>query len=218
MAILIGFLRFPFDVSLRCGFNEFPLANRRAYIEDMNTLSLVTVEDLLRRRFPNKRVELVDGRLIVCEPAGFRHGRVAARLAHILMAHVDANDLGIVCAAETGFVLRRGPDTVRAPDVAFISKQRLPEPEPVSFAEFAPDLAVEVLSPDDRPGEVLAKVADWLRSGSRLVWVVDPARQTVRVYADDGAEATLRGEARLEGGDVLPGFICEVKSLFRTPS
>ena len=164
------------------------MANRRAYIEDMNTLSLVTVEDLLRRRFPNKRVELVDGRLIVCEPAGFRHGRVAARLAHILMAHVDANDLGIVCAAETGFVLRRGPDTVRAPDVAFISKQRLPEPEPVSFAEFAPDLAVEVLSPDDRPGEVLAKVADWLRSGSRLVWVVDPARQTVRVYADDGAE------------------------------
>jgi len=155
---------------------------------------------------PNKRTELVRGVLVVREPAGYQHGDVAMRLAAAIFAHVDAHGLGRVFAAETGFTLARNPDTVRAPDVAFISLARLPEPPPRGFAELAPDLAVEVLSPDDRPGEVLAKVGDWLNAGARLVWVVDPVRVLARVYRADGSESIVDETDALRGEDVLPGF------------
>ncbi len=180
----------------------------------MTPAGSTTAEEFVRLQPPDKRSELVNGQLIVREPAGFRHGRIAARLAHRLSERVEANDLGVVCAAETGFVLKREPDTVRGPDVAFISRERLPDPEPVAFAELAPDLAVEVLSPDDRPGAVLSKVADWLNAGSRMVWVVDPVRRLVRVYRQDGSESVVTGTGALDGEDVVPGFSCDVHSLF----
>lgn len=107
----------------------------------------------------------------------------------------------------------RSPDTVRAPDVAFICSARLPDPPPPGFAELAPDLAVEVLSPDDRPGEVLEKVADWLKGGCRLVWVVDPRRKLARVYRADGTEALVTSSDSLDGEDVLPGFSCELAGI-----
>jgi len=190
------------------------MAKRRAYVGGMTSPVPVTAEDLYERRFPDKRVELIEGRLVVREPAGYRHGRVAGRLGARLTVHVDAHDLGVVCAAETGFVLQRAPDTVRAPDIAFIAKARLPDPDQVTFAELAPDLAVEVLSPGDHAGEVLAKVADWLQAGSRAVWLLDPSRRHVRAYGDDGSVAILETGDRLDGGDVVPGFSCEVDSLF----
>ena len=168
--------------------------------------SLMTAEELQRLNLPNKRTELVRGVLVVREPAGYQHGDVAMRLAVAIFAHVEAHGLGRVFAAETGFTLARNPDTVRAPDVAFISAARLPDPPPRGFAELAPDLAVEVLSPDDRPGEVLAKVADWLNPGARLVWVVDPARVVARVYRADGSESVLGETDALRGEDLLPGF------------
>jgi len=173
----------------------------------------MTADELLRVRLPGKRVELVQGRLLVREPPGLRHGRIAAELAYLLAHHVRASDLGRVYAAETGFKLTHEPDTVRAPDVAFISRDRLPEPEPEGYAELAPDLVVEVLSPDDRPGEVLAKVADWLNAGSRLVWVVDPKRQFVRVYGQDGSESRLGTGQLLDGEDVVPGFSCPLNAI-----
>jgi len=166
----------------------------------------MTAEELLRLNLPNKRTELVRGVLVVREPAGYQHGDVAMRLAAAIFTHVQARGLGRVFAAETGFTLARKPDTVRAPDVAFISTARLPDPPPRGFAELAPDLAVEVLSPDDRPGEVLAKVADWLNAGARLVWVVDPVRVLARVYRADGSESILGETDALRGEDVLPGF------------
>ena len=166
----------------------------------------MTAEELLRLHFPNKRTELVRGVLVVRDPAGYHHGDVAARLLVAIANHVNANGLGRVFAAETGFTLTRSPDTVRAPDVAFVSAARLPDPPPRDFAELAPDLAVEVLSPDDRPGEVLAKVADWLNAGARLVWVVDPARVITRVYRADGSESIVGETDALRGEDVLPGF------------
>ena len=107
---------------------------------------------------------------------------------------------------EVGFKLTSDPDTVRGPDIAFISSGRLPDPEPAGFADFAPDLAVEVMSPGDRPGEVLAKVADWLSAGTRMVWVLDPARRVARVYREDGTERILTAAESLDGEDVLPGF------------
>ena len=166
----------------------------------------MTAEELLRLNLPNKRTELVRGVLVVREPAGYQHGDVAMRLAAAIYAHVEAHGLGRVFAAETGFTLERNPDTVRAPDVAFISTARLPDPAPRGFAELAPDLAVEVLSPDDRPGEVLAKVGNWLTAGARLVWVVDPVRVLARLYRADGSESTLSETDVLRGEDVLPGF------------
>jgi Uma2 family endonuclease len=178
----------------------------RPYIGGMSSPALLTADELLHLNLPNKRTELVRGRLIVREPAGFRHGVVANRLSLAISSHVQINQSGLVLAAETGFKLASDPDTVRAPDVAFVSRERLPDPLPTGFAAMAPDLVVEVLSPDDRPGEVLAKVADWLRSGCRLVWVVDPGRRIARVYRADGSEALLAHDGVLQGEDVLPGF------------
>jgi len=166
----------------------------------------MTAEELLRLNLPDKRTELVRGVLVVREPAGYQHGQVAAELLVAIANHVTANRLGRVFAAETGFTLARNPDTVRAPDVAFIGTARLPDPAPRGFAELAPDLAVEVLSPDDRPGEVLTKVGNWLTAGARLVWVVDPVRVLARVYRADGSESILGETDALRGEDVLPGF------------
>jgi Uma2 family endonuclease len=112
-----------------------------------------------------------------------------------------------------GFTLHRDPDTVRGPDVAFVRKERVPDPIPATFLEFAPDLVGEVLSPNDRPGEVLAKIGDWLDGGARLVWVIDPERRVARVYRADGTEQILGENDQLAGEDVLPGFSCALASL-----
>lgn len=179
----------------------------------MTTPDLLTAEELLALNIPDKRTELVRGRLIVREPAGFRHGVVAMELARRLADFVRANALGVVVAAETGFKLFSDPDTVRAPDVGYIRADRVPKPLPRGYADIAPDLAVEVLSPDDRAGEVLAKVSDWLRAGCRLVWVVDPERRLARVYRADGSEAHVSADSALDGEDVLPGFSCRLEDL-----
>lgn len=162
----------------------------------------------MRLQPPDKRTELVRGRMIVREPAGFRHGDIAVNITYLITRFVREHDLGRVLAAETGFKLSTNPDTVRAPDVAFVRHERIPNPMPRGYAPFAPDLAVEVLSPDDRPGEILAKVADWLGAGTLLVWVVDPDRRLVRVHEADGSVSEISGSGALEGGDVLPGFRC----------
>jgi Uma2 family endonuclease len=187
---------------------------RHPSIRPMTTPALLTAEELLHLNLPNKRAELVRGVLIVREPAGYVHGDVAMRLGARIHAFVESHGLGRVFAAETGFTLQREPDTVRAPDVAFISRARLPEPPPRGFAEMAPDLAIEVLSPDDRPAEVLEKVADWLKAGARLVWVVDPARRSARVYRADGGESVLGAAEALDGEDVLPAFVCPLGEIF----
>jgi len=173
----------------------------------------MTAEELLSLSLPDKRTELVRGRLVVREPAGSRHGAVTARLAYLLMAHVEATRVGRVYAAETGFTLARDPDTVRAPDVAFVSAVRLPATEPAGFFEGAPDLAIEVLSHDDHPADVLRKVADWLSAGARLVWVVDTERRTARAYRADGSESLLDRDGALNGEDILPGFTCPLRDL-----
>ena len=184
-----------------------------AYVPDMPPPQLMTAEELLYTNVPNKRTELVRGVLVVREPAGYAHGRVAMNLAVQLANHVERAAAGQVFAAETGFTLARAPDTVRAPDIAFVRRDRLPEAVPQGFAELAPDLVVEVLSTDDRPGEVLAKVADWLSAGTRLVWVVEPLRRLARVYRYDGSEMIVPADGALDGEDVLPGFSCALASI-----
>ena len=173
----------------------------------------MTADELLRLNVSDARSELIRGELVVRELAGYRHGNVAARLLVAIGAFVETRALGWVFTAETGFRLREDPDTVRAPDVAFVRHDRVPDPPPRGYASLAPDLVVEVLSPDDRPGEVLSKVGDWLEAGTALVWVVDPERHTARVYRADGSEDHLGEADRLEGETVLPGFECELRRI-----
>jgi Uma2 family endonuclease len=177
------------------------------------TTPLMTAEELLYTNIPNKCTELVRGVLIVREPPGGRHGSVTMNLTLQLGTHVQRERAGQLFAAETGFTLFRGPDTVRAPDIAFVRRERVPDPIPVGYAELAPDLVVEVLSPRDRPGETLAKVGDWLEAGARLVWVIDPERRIARIYRADGSQTTITAEGQLDGEEVLPGFTCPLAGI-----
>jgi Uma2 family endonuclease len=192
------------------GRDSLAVAADPSYVPAMSPPGLMTADELLQTHLPNKHVELVRGVLVVSEPTGFRHGTVSATLTKLLAQHVDADRLGRVLAAETGFKLAADPDTVRAPDVAFVSRERLPDPAPFGYLALAPDLVIEVLSPGDRPGETLAKVGDWLNAGSRLVWVVDPGRRQARVYRQDGSETLLTESESLSGEDVVPGFECQL--------
>ena len=146
------------------------------------------------------RYELVRGELKKTAPAGFEHGTLAVEFAAELRNFVKANKLGRVTAAETGFKLTTNPDTVRAPDIAFVSQKRLDEVGPVQgYWPGAPDLAVEVVSPNDLYTEVSDKVAEWLEAGSKMVVVVNPRRQQVFVHAPD-ADVKVLGERYLDGG------------------
>jgi Uma2 family endonuclease len=186
-----------------------------AYVPNMSSpgFALMTADELLHTSIPDKHVELVRGVLLVREPPGYLHGDVTARLATLLTNHADDRGLGRVLAAETGFKLQSNPDTVRAADIAFLSRERLPDPRPAGYLALAPDFVVEVLSPRDRPGETLTKIGDWLEGGARLVWVIDPERRLARVYRQDGTEAVMREDEQLDGEDVLPGFTCRLASI-----
>jgi len=173
----------------------------------------ITTADQLLRATEIGRCELIRGEFRKLIPPSFEHGRVAMELGSRIAAHVHEHDLGTVVAAETGFLLARDPDTVRAPDCAFLCSMR-PDGPKRGYYPGAPDLAVEVLSPDDRPGYVREKVAEWLEAGTLAVWVVDPRLLTVTIH-EPGKPATERGEADvLLGGDLLPGFEIPVREIF----
>ena len=151
-----------------------------------------------------KRYELVRGVLVCMAATGGQHGIIASRLDHRLRSFVEAHDLGEVCAAETGFRLTENPDTVRAPDVSFITRDRVAtQGVPEGYWSFAPDLAVEVISPSDRFDDVLTKVQE---AGTRLVWVFHPRTKTVTVYQANSEVQLLQGHDELSGEDVVPGF------------
>jgi len=156
--------------------------------------------------------ELVRGRLRVMTPAGYEHGVVSMNVAFHLMIHVKRKRLGRVCTAETGFVLRTTPDTVRAPDVGFVSSMRVVSTK--RYFPGAPDFAVEVVSPGDGAAEVAEKVADWLGSGARLVWVADTARRTIVSYAPAREPRTYGAGESVSGEDVVPGFSLSVDDAF----
>jgi Uma2 family endonuclease len=179
-------------------------------------MPLLTAADLYS--LPDVSCELRRGVLQMMTPASGGHGAASSRLVAAMGSHVYAHGLGALFTAETGFLLERDPDTVLCPDVAFVAAARLPAGAIGSgFVELAPDLAVEVLSPSNRPVEVRAKVADYLRLGVRAVWMLIPAERAVRAYAREGGRITetLFSEAdTLDGRDVLLGFRCPVAELF----
>jgi len=175
---------------------------------------LWTAEDLLALG-EEARYELIEGRLVPMSLTGLSHGYTEALIVALLWSYLREHPIGILVTGEVGFVLRRDPDTVRAADIAFIRADRLPpEGLPFGFFEGAPDLAVEILSPFDRYPDLLRKVSQWLEAGTRLVWVVDPARRTVTAFQFDGTLRLLDESAELDGGDVLPGFRHPVRDLF----
>jgi Uma2 family endonuclease len=173
----------------------------------------VTLEELATH--PDRdRSELVRGVLYVSEPPGGLHGSLAVRLAHRLDAHVEQHGLGTVLV-EAGFVLSRHPDTVRGPDVSFVSRARLdPARVPAGFLPFAPDLAVEIVSPDDRWTALEAKVQEYLGAGTSLVWIVDPPGRRVVVHHRDRPIRVLSDSDSFEGEEVVPGFQMPVVALF----
>lgn len=175
----------------------------------------VTAEELLRMPDDGFRYELIEGELRRMTPAGGRHGRITMSVALALGTHVRESGLGAVYAAETGFRLATGPDTVRAPDVAFVAGERAEAlRDEVGYLPGAPDLAVEVTSPSDSYGEVAEKALHWLDSGARMVLVVDPRQETVTVYRSREEIRILSGDDVLEGGGVVPRWRVRVGELF----
>jgi len=178
------------------------------------TSSQMTAERLLHEAHVLGRCELVRGELQMMSPTGSRHGAVTLRIATLLANHVETQGLGQVFAAETGFILGRDPDTVRAPDVAFVGRDRLAGGLPAGYFPGPPDLVVEVLSPDDRSAAVAAKTADWLAAGARLVWNVAPAARVLVSHAADGTVARFLPPATVSAGDVVPGFDLPLERVF----
>lgn len=179
------------------------------------TLQRVTADELFTMPKDGFRYELVKGELRKMSPAGSEHGAIIVNITVLLGQHVKSKKLGVCFGAETGFKIASNPDTVRAPDVAFVSRERVPESGiPKKFWPGAPDLAVEVLSPGDTLEEVEEKVEDWLAAGTRVVWIVSPKRRSVSVYRSMTDVTRLSETDELDGGDVVTGFRCKVSEIF----
>jgi Uma2 family endonuclease len=175
----------------------------------------VTADELLAMPDDGYRYELVKGELFKMPPTGDEHGEVTMDLASPLHVHVKKHNLGKVYAAETGFKLESDPDTVRAPEIAFVRQERVEATGRMKgYRPGAPDLVVEVLSPNDRMRYVEAKVAQWFESGARLIWVVSPKLRTITVYHSRTDMVVLTEKDTLDGGDVVPGFHIEVARIF----
>lgn len=163
------------------------------------------------------RYELVQGELHMMSPASPNQGRYAALITAALVHYVEEHDLGEVYVAEPGFALEPDPKgTVRAPDVAYVAKARIPAPERArGFWPLAPDLAVEIISPSETAYSVETKVAEYLRAGVRLVWLVYPETQVVVEYRAGWQVRRMSKGDTLDGGDVIPGFTMPLARLFR---
>ncbi len=161
------------------------------------------------------RHELVRGELRVMSPSGSEHGRVAVRIGGLLDAHASQTDSGAAFGAETGFVVARDPDTVRAPDAAFVAKERADAVgRTAKYWPGAPDLAVEVVSPNDSFREVQEKAREWVAAGCVAVLVLDPDERTVTAYRAGGDSHIYVDGDQVDLGDAVPGFAVTVAELF----
>jgi Uma2 family endonuclease len=179
------------------------------------TGKLLTAEEFARLPDPadGSLQELVRGVVETRPPPGGLHGVCCLRVARRIGAFVEDNRLGTATCNDTGFVSERDPDTVRGPDVAFWSKERLPE-VPEGYIEVAPDLVVEVVSPNDHFSRVTRKLREYFERRVRMVWVIDPQDRSVSVYRSRKDVTVLTEPETLDGADVLPGFSCRVADLF----
>lgn len=161
------------------------------------------------------RYELVRGELRQTPLAGAEHGMICVNVIVALAQHIKLHGLGQGFGTGTGFKLASDPDTVRAADVSFVARERIPEGGiPETFWPGAPDLAVEVVGPDETYLDVEEKIEDWLDAGARAVWVCNPNRRGVSVYRSMTDVVRLSEGDELDGGEVVPGFRCKVSEIF----
>lgn len=181
----------------------------------MATTKLFTAADLARMP-DDERYELIRGELKPMSPVGKPHGRLLFRIGTPLSRHVDERDLGAVYGGDVGVILERDPDTVLAPDIAFVrgAPPTLNEEEEGYFV-LVPDLAIEIASPSNSGQELREKVAHYLEAGVPAVWLFEPRPRTVTLFAANGAETVLTETDTLDGGEVVPGFRLPVADIFR---
>lgn len=175
---------------------------------------LVSAEELLAMPDDGVRRELIAGELMEMTPGGGEHGQLAVELMTVVGGWVRTNRLGRCFAAKTGFRLASDPDTVRAPDGAFICAARVPEPIPAGFMTVVPDLVLEVVSPNDRRRDVLAKVGDWLEAGVQVVWVLWPEERRLTVFRSASDICVVESSDTLTCESLLPGFALPLRELF----
>ena len=178
---------------------------------------LITAAELLAMpRQAGRRCELIRGVLVEKMPTGFAHSVAVTMIATVLNLWAGPRGYGVVVSGEPGYTLEVGPpDTVMAPDVAWIAPGRMPPAGSSGFPQLAPDLAVEVKSPGDTTAALARKAQLWLRYGTRQVWAVDPERLTITQYTTGAPPVTLGEWDTLDGGELLPGFSTPVWRLFR---
>jgi Uma2 family endonuclease len=176
---------------------------------------MMTVEEFLVAELPEGKSELVRGEVRLTPPAGAPHGGATANLVFSLTAYVRQHRLGAVFGGAVGYELIQFPHTVRVPDASFVRADRLPAGglRPGLFT-FAPDLAIEVLSPSERASEIEEKLYDYITAGTALVWIADPVRRTIMTVSSDAPVRLLSEGDALDGGTVIPGFSCPVADVF----
>ena len=175
---------------------------------------LLTADDLLRLYSKGVKGELIRGVLHETMASGMRHGKIAMLLGAKFVMHVEPAGLGQVIGSDAGVLLERNPDTVREPDIAYISAERLPlDAEIDGYCPVPPDLVVEIVSPSDSEREVDDKATMWLSFGVRMVLVINPETRTIRVRQPDLPTIILTVDDTLDGGEVLPGFSCPVREI-----
>ena len=178
----------------------------------MSPSRTITDEELLQLPKNGNKYEVVDGELVV-SPVGFWHDIVVARVINRIGQFVESMRLGVVVAPNALYTLPSG--NKRGPDASFVAAERVAAlPRSTVFPSIAPDLAVEVLSPSDRPRQVLDKVGEYLEAGVRLVWVIDPVKRQAAVYRTTTEACHIESDGELDGEDVLPGFRCRLSDIF----
>lgn len=175
---------------------------------------IMTADELIRLPSGKARYELIRGKLHAMPLCGGEHGAVAVDLLVQVATYVEQRDLGVVFGVGTGFQLEHAPDTVIAPDLAFVHRSRIPRAGiPAGYWHGSPDLAAEVLSPDDSSARVKTQTARWLSHGAREVWLIDPKKRTVSIHCTGKQPVLLTEHASLTS-DLLPGFSCRVSEIF----
>jgi Uma2 family endonuclease len=178
----------------------------------MKLKSPATINDLLQCPKDGRKYELVDGEIVV-GPTGFRHATIVAKIVHMIGSFLERNPIGEVCADNLGIKLPNG--NLRSPDITFVRNEKIPTGTLAdAFADFIPDLAVEVVSPQDSPREVGQKIGEFLECGVPVVWLVDPARETVTVYRSLSQAETFTIKDTMTAEPSLPGFSCAVSRFF----
>ena len=175
----------------------------------------ITAEELIKLHSEGVRGELIRGVLCETPLSGLEHAEIVANLSGILAVFVRPGRIGRLMAGGPGIQIELNPDTVRAPDIAFYLPERMALDVSIpGYAEIVPDLAIEVVSPNDTVTEVNDKAKMWVDSGVKLVWVVWPRWHTVEIFRPGENVVELSGDAILEGQDILPGFSTPITEIF----